>query len=279
MQRGARLLGPRVLAALRGASAPSGTVYTQRRSTPTAVLTGLRRHLHGTPLLYDAAPDDSTGHGSAKTRSTPGGGPVPEPTSIMNGLSLLPTPPNPQGSPRFDRHDFDTQKIAKMLETNGDFTRKQSVILMLLIRSHVQNLVTTLQRNMLSRQDLDNESYLFKAALSELRTESQILQRNDASTLRAEQETVSRDLNSLENRIKEEVGLLKSDIQIDFNTRKFEVSQDHKTTELRIREVNDKAIIILNKIRTEMEAMKMTVITRVFGKVLVQNFWFAFSSF
>jgi len=69
-------------------------------------------------------------------------------------------------------------------------------------------------------------------------------------------------MDALSTRLREDIGLMKSDIQLDMNTRKAETREEQKSLEIRIQEVNNRLTIALGDLRTEMEAMKWEMTRR-----------------
>jgi hypothetical protein len=113
---------------------------------------------------------------------------------------------------------------------------------------------------MLTKSDLENESYLFKAALSELRAEIQVLRRNDTQILQSEAAQITREVDALAQRLREDIGNMKSEISLDMNNRKNEVREDQKLIDMRIQEINNKFTISLGDVRTDLEAVRWETI-------------------
>ncbi|KAG5461036.1 MAG: hypothetical protein BJ554DRAFT_6840 [Olpidium bornovanus] len=90
------------------------------------------------------------------------------------------------------------------------------------------------------------ESYLFKAALSELRTELQIHRRNDTANLRSDVNTVMREVDALHIKLREDMANLKSDIAMEMNTRKAEMRESAKKTEFGMLEANNRYTVELS---------------------------------
>jgi hypothetical protein len=112
------------------------------------------------------------------------------------------------------------------------------------------------------------ESYLFKAALSELRTEIQVMRRNDMQMLQTEMSLIIREVDSLEQRLSEGVADMKNEIQMDMNNRKNETREDQKGMDMKIQEINNKFTIRLGDIRTEIEAVRWETIWKGMSKLL-----------
>lgn len=112
------------------------------------------------------------------------------------------------------------------------------------------------KRDALTGKDLESQAYLFKAALSELRTESTMLTRNEAAAMRAATAATRRELDALDVRMKEDLGALKHDIQIELDSRKNEAKNDLKQFDIKVEEVLNKSLVTLYDLRTEMEGIR-----------------------
>ncbi|KAF9356210.1 Succinate--CoA ligase [GDP-forming] subunit beta, mitochondrial [Mortierella sp. AD094] len=172
---------------------------------------------------------------------------------------LLKTPNNLQ-SMIFRRsivtnHNFNTNKVVSKLEKNG-FERGQAEGVMRTMKALIGQHTSRIRKNMLTKGDLENESYLFKAALTELRTELQILRKNDAAALAIRSEIISREIDSLNQKLREDIANVKNDIAIDMNSRKSDVREEQKQLEIRIQSMSNHYMAQLGDMRTKMEAAK-----------------------
>ncbi|KAG0311228.1 hypothetical protein BGZ97_011985 [Linnemannia gamsii] len=152
-------------------------------------------------------------------------------------------------------HNFNTNKIVTKLEKNG-FQRGQAEVVMRSIKALLGGHTNKIRKNILTTGDLENESYLFKAALTELRTELQILRKNDAAALAIRTEIISREIDSLNQKLREDIANLKNDIAIDMNSRKSDVREEQKALEIRIQSMSNHYMAQLGDMRTKMEAAK-----------------------
>ncbi|OZJ02195.1 hypothetical protein BZG36_04757 [Bifiguratus adelaidae] len=157
------------------------------------------------------------------------------------------------------KHYFNTYKFVENLEKHG-FTHDQAETIMKAIKWKLRASASKIGAEMLSRSDLDNETYLFKAALSELRTEIQILRRNDTVLLQTNLASINRDVEALSQKLREDVANMKSDIQLDMNNRKHEVREEEQRIERRIQELGAKTTIALGDVRTDLEGMRLETI-------------------
>ncbi|KAJ1021142.1 hypothetical protein NDA16_003928 [Ustilago loliicola] len=125
------------------------------------------------------------------------------------------------------------------------------------IMEGVRHLITTRGRQLahacLNKSDVANQAYLFKAALSEIRTEVQVRGRNDAAGLRSITTILQREVDALEQKMKEDVERLKHDIQVDMNNRKAESKEEQNNLEQEIQDLNNRFTISLSDLKTEIE--------------------------
>nr|KMM71427.1 hypothetical protein CPAG_07734 [Coccidioides posadasii RMSCC 3488] len=82
-------------------------------------------------------------------------------------------------------HHFDTYSLVKDLG-NGGFTDKQSVIIMKAIRGILADNLEVARNGLMSKSDFENETYLFRAACSELRNSIQTSRNAEIQAQRCE---------------------------------------------------------------------------------------------
>ncbi|KAI8599923.1 hypothetical protein EDD21DRAFT_378564 [Dissophora ornata] len=170
-------------------------------------------------------------------------------------------------------HHFNTNKIVAKLEKN-DFKRGQAEGVMRSMKALIGQHTNKIRKNMLTKGDLENESYLFKAALTELRTELQILRKNDAAALAIRTEIISREIDSLNQKLREDIANVKNDIAIDMNSRKSDVREEQKQLEIRIQSMSNHYMAQLGDMRTKMEAAKWETTRKGMGKIYSLNIYY-----
>ncbi|KAL7752497.1 hypothetical protein RI367_002031 [Sorochytrium milnesiophthora] len=164
-------------------------------------------------------------------------------------------------------YSFDTYRMVLSLERNG-FSRSQAVAIMRAMNVLLAESVLKTRTNMLTKIDVENETYLYKAALSELATELKMLRQNDHSALKSETESIVRDLDALAQRLRDDMNNLKSDIAMEMNNHKLDIREAGKQTELRLHEVNSKLAVMCSEFKTEIETMKLDATKRVIAILL-----------
>ncbi|KAF7726941.1 hypothetical protein EC973_008237 [Apophysomyces ossiformis] len=163
------------------------------------------------------------------------------------------------GEDLLGRHHFDTYRLLLDLEHQG-FTRPQAEVVMKGIKFKLRESAAILGQRLLLRSDLENEAYLFKAALSELRTEIQIMRRNDTQLLQTEASLITREVENLGQKLREDVATMKNEIMLDMNNRKNETREEQKVIDMRIQEINNKLTVLLGDVRTGLEAVRWETI-------------------
>ncbi|KAJ1936610.1 hypothetical protein GGF37_005540, partial [Kickxella alabastrina] len=170
-----------------------------------------------------------------------------------------------QGS---DLHDpllpyflFDTYSLVHQLMECG-FTRAQATTLTTLIKHKVYEGMEQVNSGMLTKSDLENDAYLFRAALQELRTETQMIRKNDQAILESQAAAINRDIDSLAQRTHDEIANLRSDIEIELNNHKHDTNHEMKSLDMELHELSSKYQVIMGEMKTDIEAIKLDSIRR-----------------
>lgn len=122
---------------------------------------------------------------------------------------------------------------------------------------------------MVGKEEAENAAYLFNAALSELRTELSVQTRNDGLALKAMAVAIRREVEQLEQKMKEDIQTLKHDIEMDMNNRKAETRTEIKGFDINIEEINNKFTISLGDLRTEIESVKWDATRRAISVIIL----------
>ncbi|KAI9574595.1 hypothetical protein HD554DRAFT_2048259 [Boletus coccyginus] len=166
-----------------------------------------------------------------------------------------PAPPVPSRSPPpYTAPPFHTHAFFRALERS--FPTPTARSLMRATRALLVDRVGRVRRDGLTVKDLDNQAYLFRAALSETRAEQGSRSRNETAAMRATIVALRREVDRLDVKMKEDLGNLKHEIQMEVDTRKIESKSDLKQQSIAIEEVLNKAIVELGDLRASMEEVK-----------------------
>ncbi|CAO3621568.1 unnamed protein product [Mucor fragilis] len=157
------------------------------------------------------------------------------------------------------QHHFDTFRTVRELESQG-FSKSQANVIMKGMKYKLGESVSELYQKLLLKSDLDNESYLFQAAVSELRTEIQVMRQKDTQQLKSETFLITREVEALAQRMNEDIDSMKNEITLDMENRKNETKSDQKEIDMTIQELNSKFTVKLGEVRTGLESTRWETI-------------------
>ncbi|KNZ46209.1 hypothetical protein VP01_746g1 [Puccinia sorghi] len=194
--------------------------------------------------------------------------PPPKPPKPSPSSTSL-TTPSSSSSKEFKvlpTHAFHTHRFVQQLERSNLGSECAKEILRFVessLRSSEKRwLLTGPSGGIVSKSYAEGQAYLYNAALGELRTEVQVKARNDGIVLKSASNSVQREIDNLKQKLKEDISALKNELQLEFNHRKEEASEDQKKLELSIQELNSKFTILVSEVRTEIETRKWVTTRR-----------------
>ncbi|KAL6306636.1 hypothetical protein BKA93DRAFT_772197 [Sparassis latifolia] len=183
--------------------------------------------------------------------------PPPEPPVPHLPGSALPSPHHPEELTSFGPYTtppFNTHKFFREIELW--FPEPTARTLMRATRALLVDRLGRVRREALTTKDLESQAYLFKAALSELRTETTMLTRNEAAAMKTATSALRREVDTLNGRMKEDINALKHEIQMELDSRKNESKNESKQFDIIVEEVLNKSLVSLSDMRTDMEEVR-----------------------
>lgn len=172
---------------------------------------------------------------------------------------------NAPGGGRGRNPPFHTHGFFVALERSG-FPTETAKGLMGATSALLSDRIGRVRREGLTRKGMDNQAYLFRAALSELKSEISMHSRNESAALQTSTTALRREVDRLDVKMKEDVTTLKHEIQMEFDSRKNEARSEFKNEDLLIEEMLSKNFVLLNNLKTDVEenrwdTMRRTVVT------------------
>ncbi|KAI0346758.1 hypothetical protein BDW22DRAFT_1341747 [Trametopsis cervina] len=217
-----------------GSSSPSPQASTSSATYPPPPEGEEREALNTTPLVAVTPPPEHSGD-------------PPEPPTN------LPSPQAPKIS-SYNHPPFDTHRFFAALEKT--FPTPTARSLMRATRALLVDRIGRVRREALTVKDLESQAYLFKAALSELRTELTMRTRNESAAMRTASAALRREVDVIEGRMNEDIGTMKHEIQMELDSRKNEAKNDVKQMDIEIEEMHNKSLVTLGELRTMMEEVR-----------------------
>ncbi|MCJ1268204.1 hypothetical protein MMC22_008090 [Lobaria immixta] len=158
-------------------------------------------------------------------------------------------------------HHFDTFTLVSDLQKGG-FTEAQSITLMKAVRSLLATNLDIARDSLVSKSDIENETYLFRAACSELRTEILNARKASTSKMATQRAHLQHEVDILSQKATQDSLALKDDLRGMLNDRKMAVRMQHQARDSKIQELNYKITVALNSdSKSEVEGLRW-VLTR-----------------
>ncbi|KAB8349643.1 hypothetical protein FH972_023662 [Carpinus fangiana] len=171
-------------------------------------------------------------------------------------------PPHLQAPPYV--HHFDTYTLVKHLQADGGWSEAQSIEVMKAMRGLLTSNMDLARDGLVSKGDAEMESYLFRAACSELRTEIKQRRTTAHNQMGSQRTQLQHEVDILSQRIGQDSGTLKDELKGMFDDRKMAVRMERRMMENRIQELNYKITIALNSdMRSEVEGLRWVITRRV----------------
>ena len=170
--------------------------------------------------------------------------PAPEPpripeTKTLDTILHMPSPeeeerrkPPHLKTPPYVHH-FDTYGFVKDLRNSG-FTEGQAVSIMKSLRGILRDNMELARAGLVSKSNVENETYLFRAACSELRTEISNNRKAETEKMRTERTQLQHEVDLLRQQLDQESATLKDNLKGQFDDRKMTVRQEQRTMDTKV---------------------------------------------
>jgi hypothetical protein len=133
-------------------------------------------------------------------------------------------------------HHFDTFGLVKKLN-DGGFSPDQSTTIMKAVRTILAENMDLARRGLVSKSNVENETYLFRAACSELKTEVENNRKGELEKNRTRRALLQHEVDILGQKITQEVSGLKDELKGMFDDRKMTVRTEQRNMENRVMRV------------------------------------------
>ncbi|KAI5863230.1 hypothetical protein GGS23DRAFT_568833, partial [Durotheca rogersii] len=131
-------------------------------------------------------------------------------------------------------HHFDTYTLVKQLTDSG-YTQAQAITAMKAIRVLLAQNMAVARDGLVSKSNVDNETYLFRAACSELSAEVKNNRRTADETTRQQRTQLQHEVDIVTQRMTQDLMTLKDDVKGMFNDRRMNVREEQRTMESAVR--------------------------------------------
>jgi hypothetical protein len=183
---------------------------------------------------------------------------IPSPSEVKDDDA----PRHPHLEPSPYEHHFDTYSLVKQLAEKNAFDTKQATTLMKAIRLMLALNLDVAKEGLVSKSDIENESYLFRAASSEMKTTLQSTRHSETLRQRSQRAQLNHEYDILNQKVTQDLMTLKEELKALFNDRKLGLQEDKRKIDGKISELNYEITVLLNsEARSEVEGLRW-VLTR-----------------
>jgi hypothetical protein len=186
----------------------------------------------------DALPKDLTSIAASKSEASSKAQQAPTPKPLETVLNM--PPPENMESDRLPHlhpppyiHHFDTYGLVQRLDSGG-FTSDQSTTIMKAMRTILTENMDLARRGLVSKSNVENETYLFKAACSELKTELENNRKGELDKNRTRRALLQHEADILGQKITQDASGLREELKGMFDDRKMTQRNEQRNMENRV---------------------------------------------
>ncbi|TDL22260.1 DUF1640-domain-containing protein [Rickenella mellea] len=161
---------------------------------------------------------------------------------------------------------FDTHHFVQRLENEG-LNRAQAEGIMSAMAEVIDESVRNMTSNMVTKADQEKHQYTQNVDFAQLKSELQLMEKNDLAMMKAENDRLITDIERLKQRLREEITRTQAGVRLDLNLEKGRMREESSGQELKIKEVDTKIEREISELRTYIQASKATTLQYLVGFV------------
>ena len=159
---------------------------------------------------------------------------------------------------------FDTHLFVKRLIGQG-MTRQQAQGVMNVLAEVIDESIRNMEAGLVSKAEQEKERYTQKVDFAQLKSELQLHEKNDLSSLRGENDRLMADVDKLKQRLREEITRTQAGVRLDLNLEKGRIRDESGQQELKIKEVDTRIESEIAGLRTQIEQSKFSILQYLVG--------------
>jgi regulator of replication initiation timing len=126
--------------------------------------------------------------------------------------------------------------------------------------------MTNLSKTMVTKAEQEKTVYTYKVDFASLKSEIQLLEKNDFTMMKAENERLQGEIEKLRQRLREEITRTQANVRLDLNLEKGRIRDEASAQEIKIKETDTRIESEIAGLRTQMEAIKFQILQYMVGK-------------
>jgi len=127
--------------------------------------------------------------------------------------------------------------------------------------------IRNMTSNMVTKADQERHQYTQKVDFAQVKSELQLMEKNDLSMIKAENDRLVTDIEKLKQRLREDITRTQAGVRLDLNLEKGRMREESAGQELKIKEVDTKIEQEIAALRTTIQASKATTLQYLVGFV------------
>lgn len=160
-------------------------------------------------------------------------------------------------------HHFDSYGLVQQLEDSG-WTEDQAITVMKSMRLMLSENIDLAREALVSKSQVENETYLFRAACAELKTEVTGRRKSEQEKMRTERTQLQHEMEILNQKLGQESAAMKDELRGMFDDRKMAVRNEQRNTESKVQKLNYQITVDLQAdAKSEVEGLRWVMTRRV----------------
>ena len=112
---------------------------------------------------------------------------------------------------------------------------------------------------------------MYKADFAELKSELHMLEKNDFTILKGENERLEAELEKVRAQMREDVNRLQGSVRLDMNLEKGRLRDEALVQESKIKDTENRIDTEISNVRTQLETLKFDIIKYIVGTTQAQG--------
>ncbi|KAK6094729.1 Protein fmp32, mitochondrial [Batrachochytrium dendrobatidis] len=160
-------------------------------------------------------------------------------------------------------HNFDTYKFVQRLEADG-FRRNSAEAVMGSLSEVVGESVNNMSKTSVTKTEFEKSVYMSRVDFNQLRSEIQLIEKNEFALLRADIGRVNIEVEKLRVRMAEDLRRMQSSIRLELSLDKGRIRDEQAAKEIRIKEADSKIDTEVSIVKTQMETIQWELFKTLF---------------
>ncbi|KAI8969722.1 hypothetical protein BDB01DRAFT_816120 [Pilobolus umbonatus] len=118
---------------------------------------------------------------------------------------------------------------------------------------------------MVTRSAQEKTTYMYKVDFAHLKSEIQLLERNDFSLMKAENERLQTKVDHLKQKLREEITRSQAQVRLELNLDKGRIRDTATGQDIKMKETDTRIESEIASLRTQMEAIKFQILQYMVG--------------